>query len=192
MKVPSLYRPDQWDVVVVGGGIVGAVFTALLGSNTTTSPLRVALLERKPPELRSASAPAVRVSAIAARTQRAFQQIGAWDDLKAESCPYRKMVVWDSLIDGARIQFNQESKEDFLGHIIPNDVSAQLSSRKLAKLAVRRCNRFYSNVSRSSATALESVYSLEPRSDRSRSRMRTSPNGLASNATTARRFMQGW
>jgi 2-octaprenylphenol hydroxylase len=111
----------QFDIAVVGGGMVGAAFAcACLGKGW-----RIALLETREPQ-RSWPAGEVdlRVSAINRASQRILEQLGAWDRiLQLGASPYREMHVWDAT-GGGSIHFDSaELGEPDLGHIVENRVT---------------------------------------------------------------------
>jgi len=109
---------SSYDIVIVGGGMVGAALACALGS----SSLKVAVLDR--------AAPAVpdrdydqRVSAITLASQSFFENIGAWDGMvRQRVSPVREMQVWSEGGNGA-IHFNAaEIGEPCLAWIIENRV----------------------------------------------------------------------
>lgn len=108
------------DVAIVGGGMVGlAVACGLQGSG-----LRVAVLEQREPQpLAADAAPALRVSAINAASEKLLTRLGVWSDIVARraSC-YHRMEVWDKDSFG-RIEFDDQSMGySHLGHIVENAV----------------------------------------------------------------------
>lgn len=108
------------DVAIVGGGMVGlAVACGLQGSG-----LRVAVLEQREPQpLAADAAPALRVSAINAASEKLLTRLGVWSDIVARraSC-YHGMEVWDKDSFG-RIAFDDQSMGySHLGHIVENTV----------------------------------------------------------------------
>lgn len=108
------------DVAIVGGGMVGlAVACGLQGSG-----LRVAVLEQREPQpLAADAAPALRVSAINAASEKLLTRLGVWSDIVARraSC-YHGMEVWDKDSFG-RIKFDDQSMGySHLGHIVENAV----------------------------------------------------------------------
>lgn len=108
------------DVAIVGGGMVGlAVACGLQGSG-----LRVAVLEQRELQpLAADAAPALRVSAINAASEKLLTRLGVWSDIVARraSC-YHGMEVWDKDSFG-RIEFDDQSMGySHLGHIVENAV----------------------------------------------------------------------
>ncbi len=110
----------HFDLVIVGGGIVGLTLAALLRD----SPLHIAVVERQPlPPLDTA--PELRVSAIGRAALRVFDDCGALATLLSASdgfraCAFSEMHVWDSAGAG-EIHFDSaEAGLDTLGYIIEN------------------------------------------------------------------------
>ncbi|KLI99638.1 FAD-dependent oxidoreductase [Luteimonas sp. FCS-9] len=81
------------DVVVVGGGVVGAACALALAAQD----LDVVLVEARPPAGWTPAAPDLRVYAFAHDNARLLAQVGAWDAVRAARAhPYRRMRVWDA------------------------------------------------------------------------------------------------
>jgi 2-polyprenylphenol 6-hydroxylase len=89
----------DFDVLIVGGGPVGATAAALLARHAGLPAARVALLA---PDITAseraidpASACELRVAAIARAGQNVLRQAGAWERLPlARLCSYERMRVW--------------------------------------------------------------------------------------------------
>ena len=110
----------QYDVLIIGGGMVGAALACGLGD----SQLSVAVIEAREPDLNwPPSEYDIRVSAITRASQRIFENIGAWEGMqKRRVSAYRDMHVWDATGPGV-IHFDAaELGEPDLGHIIENSV----------------------------------------------------------------------
>lgn len=108
------------DIVIIGGGMVGATLALALND----SGLRVALVEASEPVLDwPAGSVDTRVSAITAASQQMFVRLGIWPQMKALGvCPFSEMHVWDASGSG-EIHFDcAEIGEPRLGHIIENRV----------------------------------------------------------------------
>jgi 2-octaprenylphenol hydroxylase len=129
----------DFDVLVVGGGMVGAGFAALLGAYGPTERLRVAMLEpRTLPYPAAGEAFDLRVSALSRASQRVLERAGAWPRvIERGAAPYQRMVVWDERGSPAgrdSIRFDAaELGEPDLGHIVENRaVQAALTERAAA------------------------------------------------------------
>ena len=109
---------SECDVLIVGGGMVGATLACALGQ----SRLRVVLLEDAPPDPFSVDQPFdLRVSALSVASANILKTIGAWDGItRRRLCPYRRMRVWEDLGD---VEFiSDEINQPVLGHIVENRV----------------------------------------------------------------------
>jgi len=114
---------EEFDVVVVGGGIAGLSMAAALGG----SSLRVCVLEAGPGS--AAESPLggdvtdfdPRVSALTPRSIAFLQRLGAWPLISARRhSPYSHMTVWDAEGTG-RIEFDAaEVAASSLGSIVEN------------------------------------------------------------------------
>jgi len=118
-------KPD-FDLLIIGGGMVGACLAALAGSDPELSRLRIALLEPHPPTRPPAGNDVdLRVSAISRGSQRLLEAVGAWTHIPPQHISaYSDMVVWDarSRARGAgSLHFSAaETSEPSLGSIIEN------------------------------------------------------------------------
>ena len=129
----------EFDVVIAGGGMVGASLAALLAGGEATRGLKVALVEPQPalPPL-AADALDLRVSALSRAGERLLASVGAWPLIEARRpCPYERMVVWDAASPPSgpeTLVFDAaEVGEPNLGHIVENRaVAAALIERALA------------------------------------------------------------
>lgn len=113
----------DYDVVIVGGGMVGSMLAAALISSST---LKVAILEHSEPEpFEPGSDPPydVRVSALSIATQRMLENVGAWQGITARrACPFREMRVWDGEAAGSTHFRAEDIGAPELGHIVENRV----------------------------------------------------------------------
>lgn len=110
---------EEYDVLIVGGGMVGATVACALGD----SDLRVALIEQSmPEEFSPEQAHDLRVSALSIASQQILQTVGAWDAvLAARVCPFKRMRVWETAGD---TEFNSDAiNYDALGYIVENRVT---------------------------------------------------------------------
>jgi len=109
----------EFDIVIVGGGMVGAAVACSLGG----SDLNVAVVERALPEAFEAAQPHdLRVSALSIASKNILETIGAWGGvLRRRSCPFKRMRVWETAGD---TEFNSDDiNYPELGFIVENRIT---------------------------------------------------------------------
>ena len=120
----------RYEIIVVGGGMVGTALARALGQQGR----QVALIEaHKPPAWQDGEDYDLRVSAINRSSQRLFEQLNAWEGmLTRRVSTYRRMHVWDGIHHGGEITFDAaEIGEPDLGHIIENRVIQEALSEHM-------------------------------------------------------------
>lgn len=121
-----------YDIVIVGGGIVGATLACALAD----SGLHIAVIEAKaPPTGWPRDSWDLRVSAVTSGSQRIFDTLGVWQDMVAERVsPFREMHVWDATGAGL-IHFDcADIGEQTLGYIVENRVIQAALLRRINEL----------------------------------------------------------
>ncbi|WP_330131121.1 FAD-dependent oxidoreductase [Shewanella xiamenensis] len=116
-SAPITSEMQSFDVVLVGGGMVGAA-TAI---GLAQQGLNVAVVESFTPEAYSSEqALDVRVSAISVASEHLLEQLGALDSLlKMRNVPYLGLETWE--LDGCITQFHSSQiGASHLGHIVEN------------------------------------------------------------------------
>jgi len=110
---------SRYDVIIVGGGLVGLSLAALLGR----TGFRVALVEARPPQLDwPEDSIDLRVYAVSRVSEKLLHDVGAWSDIVPFACAYRDMRVWDAGGSG-EIHFDSaELGEPNLGHIVESRI----------------------------------------------------------------------
>ncbi len=120
MNIENL-ASKQWDVVVVGGGMVGAT-TAL---DFAQNGFSVLLLEKQQPVLEwSESRPyQARVSALTRASENIFKSLGVWQGIeKRRLHAFTDMHVWEDISE-AEVHFSAaEISEKNLGFVVENEV----------------------------------------------------------------------
>ena len=121
----------HYDVIINGGGMVGATLACLLAKSGRNVAV-IEAFEAKP--FFKDDEYDLRVSAISKASQNALTKAGAWDDILAmRASPYEVMDVWDEAGDG-NVRFDaSELGEPELGHIIENRI-IQLALAKAIKV----------------------------------------------------------
>lgn len=122
----------EYDIAIVGGGLVGASLALALAP----LDLHIALLEAVPPAS-SEQQPSFdeRTTALANGTVRAFRTLGVWAGMEREAAPIRKIHVSDQGRFGtARIDAAEQGLEA-LGYVVPNRVIGAALWEELAQAA---------------------------------------------------------
>lgn len=124
----------QPEVIVVGGGMVGATLAALLGE----AGVAVRVLDAKPGpvgEDAGLGRPSMRVSALTEVSRRLLEHLGVWSAMRARRVtPYAGMQVWDSQGSGEIRFAAEQAGVPTLGHIVENDVILAALEARLAEL----------------------------------------------------------
>ncbi len=110
----------DYDLLIVGGGMVGASLACALGD----TPLRIGVVESHPAQTEwPEESYDIRVSAITRATEKVFRMVGAWEGMASRRVTaYGAMEVWDGTGSGA-IGFDcADLGEPNIGHIIENRV----------------------------------------------------------------------
>ena len=110
---------ENYDVVVVGGGMVGATVGCSLGG----SSLNVAVIEQSMPGPFSSDQPHdLRVSALSIGSKSILEMVGAWTGVTSRRfCSYRRMRIWESQ---GETEFNSNDiQRDELGYIVENRIT---------------------------------------------------------------------
>lgn len=117
---------ERVDVLVVGGGPVGACVGALLAHSRRAMPLSVVVLEPHRPTAPEPGAPAdARVVALSRATERILGAAGAWARIVGPRLsPYERMRVWHESVapdsPGVLVFDAAEAGEPNLGYIVEN------------------------------------------------------------------------
>ena len=118
MTVSETTAMKEWDVVIVGGGMVGASFALALRATS----LRVLLIESVPPD--SATQPSFdeRTTALGNGSRQIFETLGVWPAMAADASPIRSIHVSDAGRFGvARLDAREQGVHAF-GYVVPNRV----------------------------------------------------------------------
>jgi 2-octaprenylphenol hydroxylase len=88
----------EFDVLIVGAGIVGTVAASLLVAHRVSAPARIALLaDRLPPAPAAGSDWDLRVFALSRASERILGECGVWDAIPRNRIfAYERMCVWDA------------------------------------------------------------------------------------------------
>lgn len=117
---------EVFDVLVIGGGPVGACAAALLAHGGTAQPLKVAVLEPHRPRMPAQDAAIdPRVVAISRSSERILAAAGAWEGVRRLS-PYERMRIWHESVppvSPGSLEFDAaDVGEPNLGYIVESRV----------------------------------------------------------------------
>ena len=110
---------QQFDVSIVGGGMVGAAIALALSQ----AGLAVALIEKQAPNgFEPDSAPDLRVSSINLASEAWLTKLGAWQLLQAmRLCPYQQLQAFEH--PASIVTFDAaDVNNSHLGHIVENNL----------------------------------------------------------------------
>lgn len=126
-------QESKFDLVVVGGGMVGAA----LACACSDRGLSIAVVEsREPKQAWPAGEVDLRVSALNRASQRVLERVGAWDRIRGlGASPYREMRVWDAVGRGSIHFDSADLGEADLGHIVENRVTQLALWERLERAA---------------------------------------------------------
>lgn len=127
------------DIVIVGGGLVGASLGCALAPLIERYGWRVAVIEPAPitrQSLESAWQPSfdARASAIAEGSAQRFQQLGVWEAMRHEATPIKRIHISERGRLGVTRLSADELGVAALGHVIPNAWMGRVLHRRLAEL----------------------------------------------------------
>lgn len=108
----------DYDIVICGGGMIGAAMAALLAP----SGFSIAVIETQAPaEYDLSQCFDLRISALSPKSMQVMQQCNAWEHLSSmRMCPYKRMRVWEVAGFGD-LTFNADQVGvSELGHIVEN------------------------------------------------------------------------
>jgi len=114
---------SDYDVVIVGGGMVGASVASALLQASETRQLRIAIVEGQSFDFNFAAGFDPRVSAISLASRQFMETLSVWPEIAQHRlCAYQGMSVWDADGTGAVDFSASDMGQAALGHIIENRV----------------------------------------------------------------------
>ena len=126
----------EFDVLIVGGGVIGTTLAGLLVARRLVPAARVAVIAAAPPPVPSSvlSDWDLRVFALSRASQRILALCGIWAKLPPQKMqPYERMCVWDSSSapgDAGSLTFDcAELGEPNLGFIVEGNALQEQASR---------------------------------------------------------------
>ncbi|MBP2170324.1 2-octaprenyl-3-methyl-6-methoxy-1,4-benzoquinol hydroxylase [Erwinia toletana] len=126
-------RDTEFDVVVIGGGMVGAA----LASGLAQQGFSLAVVEQEEaPDFDPASNPDLRISAIGSASVALLKQLQVWPDIQQmRTAPYRQLETWEW--QTACVKFDAASLGlPELGYMVENRVLQRALWQRLQQQAV--------------------------------------------------------
>jgi 2-octaprenyl-6-methoxyphenol hydroxylase len=131
----------QYDVVIVGGGMVGATLACALNASPATQNLSVLIIDAQPQSDTSKAAPHPsfdsRSTALSAASRSILERAGLWHAVQASACPIEAIQVSDK----GRLGTTKLAREDYgvpaLGYVVENAAFGAALSTQLK--AARHC-----------------------------------------------------
>ncbi len=139
------------DVVVIGGGMVGALLACALakpkalkiGVSVQTKPLKIVLVDTERPQPFAADPDPVydlRVSALSIASRRMLEAVDAWQGIESRRvCRYRDLSVWDGEAQGRTDFHAADIGAAELGYIVENRVIQLALWDQISALAGIEC-----------------------------------------------------
>lgn len=118
----------QYDIAIVGGGMVGMALSCFLASNPMTKQLSVAIIDSNPAlgsslHIKKEDPPDPRVSTVTPASISFLQDAGAWKYVEQNRHAYfNTMQVWDYTGLGYARYHARDVNKDFLGCVAENKV----------------------------------------------------------------------
>lgn len=124
----------QYDVIIIGAGLVGSAMACALAADPRGEALRIAVVEAGgEPRLYTGAEFDPRVVALTHASQELLHSVGAWELIAQQRvCPYTDMEVWDAEGTGSIHFDSREVHRPCLGHIVENGVATAALLQRLA------------------------------------------------------------
>jgi 2-octaprenyl-6-methoxyphenol hydroxylase len=144
----------DYDVVIVGGGMVGASLALAL----IHTPLRILVIEAFAPESGQQPSFDERTSALGNGSRQVFEALGLWDRLLPDAAPIRRIHVSDAGHFGFARLDAAEFGQAAIGYVVPNRVIGRElwgALRRAARIDVRMPARVTRVLSTADAASVE-------------------------------------
>ena len=112
----------DYDVLIAGGGMVGASLAAALVSLPLPLPLKIAVVEAVPFGSHGQPSYDERITAVSWGSRRIFESIGLWEHMAPEATAIRHIHVSDCGHFGMTRLHAQEMRVPALGYVVPNRI----------------------------------------------------------------------
>jgi len=123
--------PTDYDIAIVGGGMVGASLALALKD----LPLRIGLIEAQRPDDPGQPSFDERTTALSNGTRRIFEGLGIWSEIEPEAIPIRQIHVSERGRFGSAVIDAGEQGLKALGFVVANRAIGAALWRRLAAAA---------------------------------------------------------
>lgn len=120
----------DYDIIIVGGGLVGASLACALAD----SRLKVAVVDAATPASNVAGRFDERTIALAWGARRIFEAVGVWQEIAADAMPIHTIHVSDRNHLGFSRLHREDEAVDALGYIVPMRVMGAVLTTRLGQL----------------------------------------------------------
>lgn len=130
-------EPEFFDLVIAGGGMVGASLACALAPVIESRGLRVAVIEAAPPEQQNShgSNPSydARSTALSWNTRGIYQRMGVWPELANRATPIQSIHISDQGHFGAARLDARDQGVDALGYVLENAWLGEVLTNRVRK-----------------------------------------------------------
>ncbi|MGI9250164.1 MAG: 2-octaprenyl-6-methoxyphenyl hydroxylase [Pseudohongiellaceae bacterium] len=128
---------SHYDLIIIGGGLVGASFACAVERSPELGELSVLLVEAKPLATDAAATQPgnfdARSTALSYGSAQIFQRLGLWDELDGEASAIREILVSDLGHFGTTRLSAEEQRVEALGYVVENRVLGRALHRRLGE-----------------------------------------------------------
>lgn len=132
-------EPEFFDLVIAGGGMVGASLACALAPVVESRGLRVAVIEAVPPEQQNShgSNPSydARTTALSWNTRSIYERMGVWPQLADRATPIQSIHISDRGHFGAARLDARDQGIDALGYVLENAWLGEVLTNRVRKSA---------------------------------------------------------
>ncbi|CAK5023432.1 unnamed protein product [Meloidogyne enterolobii] len=113
---------SHYDIVIVGGGLVGSAMACAIGKKSSLSSKKILLLDSLKtvqPKVREEDWYSNRVSAIAPSSVELFENLNVWKQISVKAQPVTSLYIQDGCSE-SRISFKQSKPSSPVAYIVEN------------------------------------------------------------------------
>ena len=113
---------NNYDIVVVGGGMVGASFAHILSKSLISSCPNILVAEATVPktDISNQSSFDARSTVLSFGSRQIYESIGLWEEIEEQVCPIFEIQVSDRGRFGSTCLTREEHGVEALGYVVEN------------------------------------------------------------------------